>query len=85
MPAAARMPRWISPGRLVISIAASCVFVTAMAAGDAQSALRTELLKGLANGMPSISISIATRQGVVWSGAVGYADLRTRCRAGEAP
>jgi D-alanyl-D-alanine carboxypeptidase len=75
------MPRWISPGRLVISIAASCVFVTAVAAGDAQSALRTELLEGLAKGMPSISISIATRQGVVWSGAVGYADLRTRSRA----
>jgi D-alanyl-D-alanine carboxypeptidase len=40
--------------------------------------LRAELGKGLAGGMPSISAAIATRQGVIWEGAVGYADLTSR-------
>ena len=31
--------------------------------------------------MPSITFAIATRQGVIWSGAVGYADLTSRSRA----
>jgi D-alanyl-D-alanine carboxypeptidase len=31
--------------------------------------------------MPSISIAIATRQGVIWSDAVGYADLPSRSLA----
>jgi D-alanyl-D-alanine carboxypeptidase len=50
-------------------------------AADADRALREELAKGLAHGMPSISFAIATRQGVIWSGAVGYADLTRRNRA----
>jgi D-alanyl-D-alanine carboxypeptidase len=50
-------------------------------AGDAERTLRHELSKGLAQGMPSISFAIATRQGVIWSGAVGYADLSRRSRA----
>jgi D-alanyl-D-alanine carboxypeptidase len=50
-------------------------------AGDAERILRSELTKGLARGLPSISVAIATRQGVIWNDAVGYADLRTRSRA----
>jgi D-alanyl-D-alanine carboxypeptidase len=50
-------------------------------AGDAETALRTQLALGLARGMPSISVAIATRQGVIWSDAVGYADLPSRSRA----
>jgi D-alanyl-D-alanine carboxypeptidase len=50
-------------------------------AGGAEQALRTELAKGLARGMPSVSVAIATRQGVIWSGALGYADLPSRSRA----
>jgi D-alanyl-D-alanine carboxypeptidase len=50
-------------------------------AADAERELRTELSKGLAQGMPSISAAIATRQGVIWSGAIGYADLTNRSRA----
>jgi len=46
-----------------------------------EQALRVELGKGLARGMPSISIAIATRQGVIWEGAVGYADLESQSRA----
>ncbi len=44
-------------------------------------ALRAELDKGLERGMPSISLALATRQGVIWEGAVGYADLNSRSRA----
>ena len=47
----------------------------------AERTLRTELAKGLAKGMPSISVAIATRQGVIWSDALGYADLYRRRRA----
>jgi D-alanyl-D-alanine carboxypeptidase len=47
----------------------------------AERALRAELAKGLAKGMPGISVALATRQGVIWTGAVGYADLVTRSRA----
>jgi CubicO group peptidase (beta-lactamase class C family) len=50
-------------------------------ATNAESALRAELAKGLARGMPSISIAIATRQGVIWSDAIGYADLPRRSLA----
>jgi D-alanyl-D-alanine carboxypeptidase len=62
-------------------IGASFAFHSAIAADDAESTLRAELAKGLAKGLPSISVSIATRQGVIWSGAVGYADLVTHSRA----
>jgi D-alanyl-D-alanine carboxypeptidase len=34
--------------------------------------------------LPSISAAIATRQGVIWTGAVGYANLETRSRANAA-
>ena len=47
----------------------------------AERALRVELGKGLARGMPSISMAIATRQGVIWEGAVGYANLSSRSLA----
>lgn len=54
---------------------------TSTAATDAERLLRSELAKGLANGMPSISVAIATRQGVIWTGAIGYADLLRQSRA----
>jgi D-alanyl-D-alanine carboxypeptidase len=50
-------------------------------ASDAEEAVRAELAKGLARGLPSISIAIATRQGVIWSDASGYADLPSSSRA----
>ena len=60
-----------------------CLALTSLPswAGDAERTLRSELAKGLAEGMPSISFAIATRQGVIWSGAIGYADLPRRRRA----
>ncbi len=54
------------------------------APNDAESQFRAELVKGLGHGMPGISAAIATRQGVIWSGAVGYANLETHARANEA-
>ncbi len=56
-------------------------FTQFAAATDAERALRTEINKGLAKGLPSISAAIATRQGVIWTGAVGFADLQTQRRA----
>ncbi len=50
-------------------------------AENAEARLRTELAKGLGKGMPSVSVAIATRQGVIWSGAVGYANLAKGSRA----
>jgi D-alanyl-D-alanine carboxypeptidase len=47
----------------------------------AEEAVHEQLAKGLDKGLPGISIALATRQGVIWSGAVGYADLATRSRA----
>ena len=59
-----------------------CLVISLNAWGaNAEGRLRAELAKGLAKGMPSISLAIATRQGVIWSGAVGYADLSSRSRA----
>ncbi len=54
------------------------------AAGE-EARLRGELARGVARGLPGISVAIATRQGGIWSGAVGYADLtsRRRARAGD--
>jgi D-alanyl-D-alanine carboxypeptidase len=50
-------------------------------ATNAEDALRAQLAMGLARGMPSISFAIATRQGVIWSDAVGYSDLPSRSLA----
>ena len=65
----------------LIVVACSLTLTSPSWAADAEQLLRTELSKGLAQGMPSITFAIATRQGVIWSGAVGYADLRSRSRA----
>src|SRR5271167_5159358 len=65
----------------LIVVALSLALASPSWAADAERALRAELSKGLAQGMPSITFAIATRQGVIWSGAVGYADLTSRSRA----
>jgi D-alanyl-D-alanine carboxypeptidase len=68
--------------RSIFSIA--CALVLHAATANSQSAehsLLRELDVGLRSGLPSISMAIATRQGVVWEHAVGYADLRARSRA----
>ncbi len=52
---------------------------------SAEDALRAVLLQASKqHRLPSISAAIATRQGVIWSGAVGYANLETRSRANAA-
>ena len=62
-----RWPAWLLSFFLTMGAAAH--------ATDAEDLLRIQLAAGLARGMPSISIAIATRQGVIWSDAVGYANL----------
>jgi D-alanyl-D-alanine carboxypeptidase len=64
-------------------LALLCLLLNALTvhATTAEDALRAELTTGLARGMPSISIAIATRRGVIWSDAVGYADLPSRSLA----
>lgn len=52
-----------------------------LAVADPRAALRSELEKGIAHGLPSVSIAVATRQGVIWTDAVGQADVAVRSRA----
>ena len=73
-------------------LAGTCLLLAAVlgphggraAVPSAEEQFRSELAKGLAHGMPGISAALATRQGVIWTGAVGYANLETRSRANEA-
>jgi D-alanyl-D-alanine carboxypeptidase len=50
-------------------------------AGGAEQAFRAELERSLAQGMPGISVALATRQGVIWTGAAGLANVQTGARA----
>ncbi len=51
-------------------------------AGGAEAALRAELEAArVREHVPGITVALATGQGVIWSGAVGYANLETRARA----
>jgi len=67
--------------RLWLPLSALVWLVSASRAHDAEATLKDELAKGLARGMPSVSVAIATRQGVIWSGALGFADLPSHSRA----
>jgi D-alanyl-D-alanine carboxypeptidase len=69
--------------RWTICAVSICLILRAFTARatNAENALRADLATGLARGMPSISIAIATRQGVIWSDAMGYADLSRRSLA----
>lgn len=51
------------------------------AAGPAERAFRAELARSLGEGMPGISVALATRQGVIWTGAAGLANVETGARA----
>ena len=78
------MPSTVTMNRRWILCLVSCCLMSsapAVRATNAENALRAELAQGLARGMPSISVAIATRQGVIWSDAVGYADLPSRSLA----
>ena len=54
---------------------------TARAAEQAEAAFRAELARSLDNGLPGITVALATRQGVIWTGSAGYANLETRAPA----
>ena len=47
-------------------------------AGRDDAVLRDALVAGICLGLPGISVSIATAEGVVWSATDGYADVATR-------
>ena len=73
------LERWFAAACL------TCLLLgAARADDDADAALRSELSQGLRKDLPSVSMAIATRRGVVWSGAVGYSDLETHTRADSA-
>lgn len=63
------------------TIAAAAPRRTAPAAEQAEAAFRAELARSLDNGMPGITVALATRQGVIWTGSAGYANLETRAPA----
>ena len=51
---------------------------------SAEAEFTAVLEEALRHDMPSISAAIATRQGVIWTGAVGFANLETGSRANAA-
>jgi D-alanyl-D-alanine carboxypeptidase len=65
-----------------LSIAVSVAQANQHSAEDAFRAVLVQVSKQ--HRLPSISAAIATRQGVIWSGAVGYANLKTHSRANAA-
>lgn len=62
-------------------LVAAFEFLSIAQARDSKSWLQSELDKGLLSGLPSVSIAIATHQGVIFTEAVGYADLASHSRA----
>jgi D-alanyl-D-alanine carboxypeptidase len=75
----------MTPERWFAAACLTCLLLGAVrAADDADAALRSELSQGLRKDLPSVSMAIATRRGVVWSGAVGYSDLETHTPADPA-
>ncbi|MBS0380193.1 MAG: beta-lactamase family protein [Proteobacteria bacterium] len=66
--------------RLAVGGALS-LLATRAPCGEAAVRLHADLEQGLRHGLPSLSAAIATRQGVIWSTAVGLADLTTGSRA----
>jgi D-alanyl-D-alanine carboxypeptidase len=71
--------------RLFIALALLCAISLPAGAGspafDAEQAFRDELGRSLDNGLPGITVALATRQGVVWTGSAGYANVETRAPA----
>ena len=51
---------------------------------SAEAEFIAALNDGLDAGLPGISAALATRQGVIWTGAVGYANLENRSRSNAA-
>jgi len=47
----------------------------------AEQDFRDELARSLSLGMPGVSVALATRQGVIWTGAAGLANVQTRSPA----
>jgi D-alanyl-D-alanine carboxypeptidase len=64
-----------------VALALLALALPAWAGGPAEQAFRAELERSLTAGMPGISIALATRQGVIWTGAAGYANVETGARA----
>jgi len=82
-----RRGRSAAPWRSLLTVAClgllpalSCAAAPAPGAPAAQL-LRAQLAQGLTRGLPGISVALATRQGVIWSEAIGYADLSSASRA----
>jgi CubicO group peptidase (beta-lactamase class C family) len=70
-----------------IYLASLSIAVSVAQADDhgAEEAFRAALVRASKqHQLPSISAAIATRQGVIWTGAVGYANLETHSRANAA-
>ena len=51
---------------------------------SAEAEFMAALNDGIEAGLPGISAALATRQGVIWTGAVGYANLEDRSRTNAA-
>lgn len=67
-----------------LTVPARSAFAGANEVEPLKQALLDALAQGLKQGLSGISAAVATRQGVIWTDAVGYANLNTRDPANEA-
>lgn len=65
----------------LLAVGTASLVALGVNASGTEQALRAELSKSLSKGLPGISAAIGTRQGVIWTAAVGYSDLESRSLA----
>ena len=65
----------------LLAVGTASLVALGVNASGTEQALRAELAKSLSKGLPGISAAIGTRQGVIWTAAVGYSDLESRSLA----
>jgi len=59
-----------------VAVIALVAFTSAGAEEVTPQQLQAELDKAVAQGVPGVSAAIATRNGVIWTGAAGFADIK---------
>ena len=61
-----------------VAVIALVAFTSAGAEEVTPQQLQAELDKAVAQGVPGVSAAIATRDGVIWTGAAGFADIKAK-------
>lgn len=64
--------------KYLLTVVALFGFALARAEPVTPQQLQAELDKAIAQGVPGVSAAIATRDGVIWTGAAGFADIKAK-------